>query len=210
MLNSNFKTKKYKIVRKTISSDLSDFILNYFLLKRDAVSYMYKNNIIPENTLFGTWNDRLVPNVYSVGGDFVTETLLMKLMPIIQQHTDLILVPTYSYARIYEKGSILKKHKDRPSCEISVTLNLGGDLWPIFLNVTEKNLLNYDANTKIKVDLEPSDMLIYFGCELEHWREEFQGNTCTQVFLHYNDINGPFKTSNLYDKRPLLGIPPLV
>jgi len=52
-------------------------------------------------------------------------------------------------------------------------------------------------------------MLIYSGCELEHWREEFQGNICAQVFLHYNDMNGPFKTSNLYDKRPLLGIPPL-
>jgi hypothetical protein len=25
------------------------------------------------------------------------------------------------------KGAILKRHKDRPSCEISTTLNLGGD-----------------------------------------------------------------------------------
>jgi hypothetical protein len=27
--------------------------------------------------------------------------------------------------------------------------------------------------------------------------------------LHYNHVNGQFADSNLYDKRPLLGIPPL-
>jgi hypothetical protein len=26
-----------------------------------------------------------------------------------------------------KKDAILKRHKDRPSCEISTTLNLGGD-----------------------------------------------------------------------------------
>ena len=50
-------------------------------------------------------------------------------------------------------------------------------------------------------------MLIYSGCELEHWRDPFQGNICSQVFLHYNHANGPFAKTNLYDKRPLLGIP---
>ena len=104
---------------------------------------------------------------------------------------------------MYEKGSILKRHKDRPSCEISTTLNLGGDPWTLFIDSTGgKN------NNGIKVDLEPGDMLVYSGCELEHWREEFQGNICAQVFLHYNHVNGQFADSNLYDKRPLLGLPP--
>ena len=43
---------------------------------------------------------------------------------------------------------------------------------------------------------------------IEHWREEFTGNICAQVFLHYNHVNGQFADSNLYDKRPLLGLPP--
>ena len=65
----------------------------------------------------------------------VFDTLLMKVLPVMQRETGLDVVPTYSYARIYKKGDILKKHKDRPSCEISTTLNLGGDpyLWSIFL-----------------------------------------------------------------------------
>jgi len=128
----------YKIIKNTISKELSSFIYEYFLLKRDAINYMYSNNLIAENSLFGTWKDTQVPNVYSHYADFVMETLLMKVIPIMKKETNLDLIPTYSYARVYEKGSILKKHKDRPSCEISTTLNLGGDLWPIYLKVNKK------------------------------------------------------------------------
>ena len=51
----------------------------------------------------------------------------------MEDETGLKLNETYSYARIYKKGDILARHKDRYSCEISTTLNLGGDTWPIFL-----------------------------------------------------------------------------
>ena len=51
--------------------------------------------------------------------------------------------------------------------------------------------------------------MMYLGTVAEHWREEFTGNICGQVFLHYNHLNGRFANENLYDKRPLLGIPPL-
>jgi hypothetical protein len=196
MLTSNsFAQNKYQVIKKAVPYELANFIFNYFLLKRDAVNYMYKNNLVAENGMLGTWKDAQVPNVYSHYADFVMETLLMKVMPIMKKETNLDLIPTYSYARVYEKGSVLAKHKDRPSCEISTTLNLGGDPWAIYLE-------------GIKVDLEPGDMLVYSGCELEHWREEFTGNICAQVFLHYNHVNGQFKDNNLYDKRPLLGLPP--
>jgi len=52
-------------------------------------------------------------------------------------------------------------------------------------------------------------MLVYSGCELEHWREPFEGQVCGQVFLHYNHRNGPFAEKNKFDKRPLLGVPPI-
>jgi len=191
----SFQQNKYQVIKKAISYELANFVFNYFLLKRDAVHHMYSNNYVAENDMLGTWKDSQVPNVYSHYADFAMETLLMKVMPIMKKETGLDLIPTYSYARIYEKGSVLAKHKDRPSCEISTTLNLGGDLWSIYLE-------------GIKVDLEPGDMLVYSGCELEHWREEFTGNICAQVFLHYNHVNGQFADSNLYDKRPLLGLPP--
>ncbi len=213
----SFNDKKYQVIKNAVSYELANFVFNYFLLKRDAVKFMYDNKLVEEHSLLGTWKDQQVPNVYSHYADFAMETLLMKVMPIMQQQTGLDLIPTYSYARVYERGSILKRHKDRPSCEISTTLNLGGDPWPIFIDPTGsnnvideyKNIMKPNAPAGVKVDLNPGDMLVYSGCDLEHWRETFQGDICGQVFLHYNHVNGKFANNNLYDKRPLLGIPPL-
>jgi hypothetical protein len=52
--------------------------LNYFLLKRDAVHFMYKNNIHSQSPMLGTWGDQQIPNTFSCYGDFVMETLLVK------------------------------------------------------------------------------------------------------------------------------------
>jgi hypothetical protein len=130
------------------------------------------------------------------------ETLLVKLLPIMEKETGLKLNPNYSYARIYKKGDILKRHKDRFSCEISTTLNLGGDLWTIYLEPSGKENLK-----GIKVDLKQGDMLVYKGNELEHWREEFKGENCAQVFLHYNNVKTKGADKNIYDTRPHLGLP---
>ena len=193
----SFQTNKYQIIKNAISYDLANFIFNYFLLKRDAVDYMYQHNIHSQSPLLGTWEDKQIPNTYACYGDFVMDTLLMKVLPIMKNETGLDLCPTYSYARIYKKGDELKKHKDRPSCEISTTIHLGGEPWAIFVEGT-------------KVLLEVGDMLVYSGCELEHWREPFDGNICGQVFLHYNHVNGPFAEKNKFDGRPMLGLPSFV
>jgi hypothetical protein len=50
-------------------------------------------------------------------------------------------------------------------------------------------------------------MLIYSGCDLEHWREEFTGKDCGQVFLHYNKANSKNAKANLFDGRPFIGLP---
>ena len=185
---------KYKVVKQAINYELANFLFNYFLLKREAVEHMYNTNMVYDNGMLGTWKDQQIPNTYSIYGDTAFDTLLMKMLPVMKKETGLDVVPTYSYARMYKKGDELKKHKDRPSCEISTTLNLGGDPWPIFL---ENN----------KVMLETGDMLIYEGCKLEHWREPFEGDNCGQVFLHYNNANGQFKNMNVFDGREKLGIP---
>ena len=184
----------YKVVKQAVNYELANFLYNYFLLKREAVEHMYNTNMTYDNGMLGTWGDTQIPNTYSIYGDPAFDTLLMKMLPVMKKETGLDVVPTYSYARMYKKGDELKKHKDRPSCEISTTLNLGGDPWPIFL---ENN----------KVVLEIGDMLIYEGCKLEHWREPFEGEHCGQVFLHYNNVNGQFKDINIFDGREKLGLP---
>jgi len=206
---------KYQVIKNAISYELANFIFNYFLLKRDAVAFMYENNLIYDTGMLGTWKDEQVPDTYSHYGDPVMETLLMKVLPTMQQETGLQLIPTYSYARIYKQGDVLNRHKDRPSCEISTTIHLGGHPWPIYIDGTgannvideKKGLVKPGAPAGTKVLLEVGDMLVYSGCELEHWREPFEGNVCGQVFLHYNHVNGPFAEKNRFDKRPMLGIP---
>jgi len=212
----SFKTKKYQVIRGALSKELSNFIFNYMLLQRDAVDFMMKNNKVnPANPFIGNRVDQQIPGAYSKYGDWVMETLLMYMIPVMKAKTGLELIPTYSYTRLYEKGNILKRHKDRPSCEVSTTLHLGGDEWPIYLDPTGqnfvvdeyKNIHKPNAPKGVRVDLKVGDMLIYSGCDLEHWRDPFQGNICSQVFLHYNHANGPFAKTNFLDKRPILGIP---
>tara|TARA_R100000278_G_scaffold78497_1_gene60900 strand:- start:79 stop:729 length:651 start_codon:yes stop_codon:yes gene_type:complete len=208
---------KYQIIKSALNYELANFIFNYFLLKRDAVDWMYQNNVTYDNGMLGTWKDPQIPNTYSHYADPVMETLLVKVLPVMQQETGLNLIPTYSYARLYKKGDELKRHKDRPSCEISTTINLGGDPWPIFIDGTGadsvideyKNIHKPNAPKGTKVLLEVGDMLVYTGCDLEHWREPFDGNICGQVFLHYNHVDGPFAENNKFDRRPMLGLPAL-
>jgi len=211
----SFKNNKYTIIKKAISEELAKFCYDYFIMKRKVARTMFDNRYISQfTTEFGVWNDEQVPETYSHYSDIVMETLLVKLLPIMEKKTSLKLNPNYSYARIYKKGDILKRHKDRFSCEISTTLNLGGDPWPIYLEpnseigeiVEGKGYVS--NNTKgIKVDLKPGDMLVYRGNELEHWREIFKGKNCAQVFLHYNNIKTKGSKENIYDRRPHLGLP---
>ena len=214
----SFQEKKYQVIEKAISYEFANFALNYFLLKREAVTWMHKNNYLSEFTPgFGTWKDKQIPNTYSCYGDMFMETLMMKVLPVMQRHTGLRLIPTYTYPRAYKKGDILHRHKDRPSCEISTTVNLGGDPWPIFIDPTgtDNIMSGRETTTKVKpnapegvkVQLGVGDMLVYSGCELEHWREPFEGNLCVQTFLHYNHADGRFAEKNKFDRRPMLGIP---
>jgi hypothetical protein len=48
-------------------------------------------------------------------------------------------------------------------------------------------------------------MCVYSGCELEHWREPYQGNQQIQCFLHYVNSQGPHK-NHKFDERPMMGI----
>tara|TARA_B110000977_G_scaffold39705_1_gene53331 strand:+ start:366 stop:1022 length:657 start_codon:yes stop_codon:yes gene_type:complete len=209
----SFKKNKYTVLKNVISKDVANFCYSYFLNKRKVAEFLSdKINLAVFQDYFGTFNDGQVPNTYSSYSDIAMETLLEQVKPIMEKHTDLKLIPTYSYARIYKNGDILERHKDRASCEVSTTMNLGGDNWSIYLDPTNAEIFDFKVEYKpignkgIKVDLKPGDMLIYSGCKLEHWREEFKGKDCGQVFLHYN-IESETSKENIYDERPFLGLP---
>ena len=201
----SFKKKKYEVIKKAISPELAQFCYNYILLKRDVADTMFKNKYIsPFEEAFGVWEKvtQQVPDTYAHYADIAMETLLLKLHPLMEKKTGMNLFENYSYVRVYKKGDILKRHKDRFSCEISTTLNLGGDPWPIYLEPSGRHGLK-----GIKINLKPGDMLIYRGEDLEHWREPFTGEKCAQVFLHYNKAGSKKAKENAFDTRPFLGLP---
>jgi hypothetical protein len=212
-----FKKNKYVIIRKAISKDLAIFVANYFCMQKQVYDTCIKTRYFsPFENILGQYEgpNGQIPNTYSHYSNIVMETLLLKCQPKMEEVTGIKLYPAYTYARIYKKGDELKRHKDRFSCEISTTMNLGGDDWPIYLSPNENvgipNDKDITASSKakgIKVKLKPGDMLVYSGCELEHWRNKFRGKECVQVFLHYNNRKTPGAKDNIFDKRPHLGLP---
>lgn len=186
-----FQKNGYCVVKSAVSFELIDFITQYALFDemQDFQAEGEKNQ---------------VPDAHSKYGDPAMETLLARLHKIMEENTGLALYPTYSYYRIYRNGNELKKHIDRPACEISCTLcfNYSYDdeeyQWPIFM----------DGNP---VSLKPGDLVIYRGMELEHWREPFdidkENSWHVQGFFHYVDKNGPY-TDHKFDKRESIGYLP--
>jgi hypothetical protein len=69
--------------------------------------------------------------------------------------------------------------------------------WPFFV----KSLNNKENS----IDLKPGDLIIYKGCEIDHWRNAFKGLNHSQVFLHFNEKNGQYNVVN--DGRFFLGLP---
>ena len=61
------------------------------------------------------------------------------------------------------------------------------------------------AGKEIPVHMKPGDLVVYKGIDIEHWREKFIGLNHSQVFIHYNDADGP--VSNYLDGRHIIGIP---
>ena len=201
----SFKKNKYIVIKKAIDKDLAIFLYNYFMMQKQVYDTSLKAKFIsPFETLLGQYDTITgqVPNTYYHYSNIAMETLMLKCQPKMEKTTGLKLYPAYTYARIYKKGDELKRHKDRFSCEISTTMNLGGDDWPIYLEPSGKI-----GKKGIKVNLKPGDMLVYSGCELEHWREKFKGKDCAQVFLHYNNRKTSGSKDNMFDKRPHLGLP---
>ena len=183
-----------------LNRDMADFLYGYVLLSKRRLEVKKENDLSETHQhMYGTFDDSQALGDYSKYGDLVFDTLLIGKTKQLSEITQINLVPQYSYHRLYTKGTELERHRDRESCEISVTLCLGYEShynWPIWFE--EK------SGEKISVTLNPGDMVIYKGVELEHWREPLQGKNHAQVFLHYNDKNGPYGHKK-FDGRKALG-----
>ena len=174
------KDFKYKLVKNFLTKEEIKLLTDYCRIKHrinfDSFEFLQGDN---GDTCF-----------YA---DPLMESLMVNKLELMQKETGLELLPTYAFWRMYTVHADLKKHIDRESCEISVTVMIASDgtSWPIFIDGKE-------------IELKPGDAAIYLGCEIAHWREEFKGDWHAQTFLHYVNKNGK-NTEWFRDKRHAYG-----
>jgi len=200
----NLDKEKIHVIKNAYSKELIKFIAEYLFLKRKVATKLMQDSEIPRSAVeWGKWDDHQAPNTYVHYADICAEILLERGSEIIKEKTGIEVTPTYSYLRIYKHGDALERHRDRHACEVSATLNIYKDKdWPIFADPSGKK--NQDG---IPIELEPGDLMLYKGEEIEHWRETFYGENHIQVFLHYNKKGSERAEKNKFDTREFLGLP---
>ena len=121
---------------------------------------------------------------------------------ILEQVIGRKLYNTYYYDRFYFPGQELKKHTDRPACEISVTIHVSTNIkesWPIWIKTPdtfEDKTMKIANGENRFVHLEAGDGMVYKGCERPHWRDPMPGLLESkinkdeslyyhQIFFHY-------------------------
>jgi len=122
--------------------------------------------------------------------------VMKRIQPILEDLLSEELIPTYWFSTTYHNKGWMNCHTDRPSCEVSVTMNICGDAkWPIKL----KDL----QNNKQAVVTPPGDGVAYLGTIVEHWRSPMRSHDSDrfmQLFLHFVRKNGKH-TEWAYDKN---------
>lgn len=188
-------------------------------LPENVLNISYSYGVLKYSNFEITDRDTQTGSLIGEYGDYFMETLLDYSTPVIESNVGKKLWPTYSFFRIYDKGSDLKIHTDRPACEYTVALCLGADPIdkPYELFVGEKDETSdykyYSSDGKYnryridhKFSMLPNNALIFKGMHKIHWREICNHDHFVTVFLHYVDQEGEYSDSK-FDKRELLGAP---
>lgn len=196
-----FEKELYEVVKGAVNRDTIRLLHTEFKLVRSMMHFTHR---VPDDSeqRLEHFNDDTVKKSFSMYSPMCFEALAQIMLPRIEKIVKKKLYQAFTYARFYYTGSSLEPHRDRPSCEYSITLCVANDEkygpWPIFFQDLKQKQLG--------ITLEPGDMIVYKGDVLPHWRKEYQGTEHCQAFMHYVDQKGPYKHLR-YDERPVLGIP---
>lgn len=160
-------------------------IKNFFKKEELNILQRYCYNKLDENQNYNLDIQSFSPAWYK---DPLMSALLYAKLPTVEKESNLKLFPTYAYWRYYVFGGTLKKHIDRPACEISITACIKKyDNWPLIIEGQS-------------FELKEGDALLYDGCVQKHGRPGlYRGEGMAQVFLHYVNQNGPNK-DHAYDQ----------
>jgi predicted 2-oxoglutarate/Fe(II)-dependent dioxygenase YbiX len=162
-MNISLKENNYIYIPNFISESQAK------LISKNFKHFCETNNIEGDSQVEGA------PSQYNYI-DFLE--LLCEKTPVVSEIVGEMVLPTYSYGRVYKNNNVLEKHKDRHACEISLTIHLSGDKeWPIYIEKPNNEI--------VELNLNVGDAMLYLGCDAAHWRDNFKGTEYIQTFLHY-------------------------
>jgi hypothetical protein len=142
--------------------------------------------------------DLRVPDAPALYADPLTEALVASSQVRLEGTVGESLLPSYSYVRVHPHGSKMPAHTDRPASEVGVSIAVSSDAkWPLWLA---------SSVGTVGIELEPGDAVVYFGSQVSHWREPFEGQKHIQMILFYVRATGPY-AQYAYDGRAGLGFP---
>ena len=138
--------------------------------------------------------------------DYLGVSLLNYFTYFIAPIVNRKILPSYSFARAYYNNAHLIPHRDRDACEFSASLNLGNtngtQALPFYIAKTGDNYIPSDNDEKQVINSNVGDLIIFYGSRSAdgwtHWRPPFKGDEMYNIFLHYVDQDGPYK-SNAYE-----------
>jgi len=113
-------------------------IKNFFTQEELKIIQLYCYNKLDSNKDYEIDDQSFSPAWYS---DPLMTSLLDTKLFLVEKESNLKLFPTYAYWRYYVFGANLKKHTDRPACEVSVTACIKKyNNWPITVEGTSFEL----------------------------------------------------------------------
>ena len=191
----SLETEKYILIKNALSKDVCKLVAREFRMARDMADLVpYPNEKFP-------YKDTQVDNSFSWYSPLCFEALSDSLIkPIVENVIGELMLPTYSYARIYYNGATMARHMDRSASEYSVSCCIDVDpnyKWHLGVETIR--------GEKLYVEQEVGDIILYKGNELYHWRDAYPGSEQINAFMFYVRANGP-RSELKFDTRPLLGM----
>ena len=184
-LSEQFNKNGYVLLKKLIPEPLCDLVVLTAMLS-SSMNSLGDSDVVEGGS---------VDSYGSPHGD----ALLVMVKDTLEMHGFGDLLPTYSFFRTYEKGSLLKEHLDRPSCNTSVSVALSQNNWQF-------NCVGFNGE-EVTLSLDKGDAVLYYGESILHSRKNpLEDELSHHIFLHYVPNTSEYQ-KYLFDGRDGLGLP---
>ncbi|CAN0331996.1 unnamed protein product [Ascophyllum nodosum] len=154
--------------------------------RRSPVLESVKESWPPDNTYVNHWKQE---TTMMHAPSMVHRRLYKDLLTPMEEWTGLKLKPTACYgARNYFRGSVLANHVDRIDTHVvSAIINIAQENvdtdWPLFVR-------GHDGVAR-NLFIQPGEIIFYESASVLHGRPEpFQGDSFTNIFVHFAPVEG--------------------